>query len=162
MRIPAKQVVGVAGNHDFVFEQEPASVPGDLRWKYLQCQSVQVDGARIWGSPWQPWFFDWAFNAPREGGEDFLDRIYQQIPERTDIVISHGPPRGYGDRTVRGNQTGSAALLRHLQRVRPKLCVFGHIHEGRGRWQLEFGTLANVSLMDVHYTPSHGAMSFEV
>src|SRR6186997_2995362 len=62
---PARHVVGVAGNHDFVFEQEPERVPTDLRWTYLQDESTTIAdlaGLKVYGTPWQPVFFDWAFN----------------------------------------------------------------------------------------------------
>ena len=59
-------IVGIAGNHDFVFERMPELVPRDLPWTYLQDELAEVAGLRIWGTPWQPWFFDWAFNGRPE------------------------------------------------------------------------------------------------
>ena len=48
--LPAREVVGVAGNHDFLFEREPARVPRDLPWTYLQDSGCEFEGWRIWGS----------------------------------------------------------------------------------------------------------------
>src|SRR5689334_2006906 len=60
---------------------------------------VELFGLRIWGSPWHPWFYDWAFNAPRRDAEEFLASKFDAIPGDTDVVVAHGPPRGFGDRT---------------------------------------------------------------
>ncbi len=150
--VPATHVVGIAGNHDFVFERDAASVPTDLRWSYLLDGAATVDDAVVWGSPWTPWFFDWAFNAPKgEAGEPFLRERYAGVDAGTDILVIHGPPRGYGDRTAAGIDAGSVAQAELIERVDPKLCVYGHIHEGRGQWQLGGSVLANVSAVDLQY-----------
>src|SRR5207237_1050417 len=92
-RQPARKVVGVAGNHDFIFQQAPALVPHDLPWTYLQDEATQWEGLRIYGTPWQLWFYDWAFNL----NEDELEKKWRLIPAGTDILVLHGPPHGYGD-----------------------------------------------------------------
>lgn len=147
---PARAIVGIAGNHDFIFEREPSLVP-ELPWIYLEDASVDVQGVRIWGSPWTPWFHDWAFNAPRVDGESFLGRRYDTVPDDTDVLLVHGPPRGYGDRTAAGVDAGSTALLDAIDRVRPRLCAFGHIHEARGEWDRGDTTLVNAAAVDELY-----------
>src|SRR5262245_1002245 len=62
---PARKIVGIAGNHDFIFEQAPGLVP-ELPWTYLQDSGIEWEGLKIWGTPWQPIFFDWAFNGDPE------------------------------------------------------------------------------------------------
>ncbi|SRR6266852_5551250 len=146
-RVPARKIIGVAGNHDFIFEQTPHLVPRDLPWTYLQDSGVKWEGLKIYGSPWQPWFMDWAFNA----GPDQLARIWQRIPDDTDILLLHGPPRGFGDVTRHGNSTGCPHLLERIKEVQPRLAVFGHIHEGRGEWELGRTKLANVTILDEDY-----------
>ena len=69
-RVPAEEVVLVAGNHDQSIEQW--GVPPGLRCHYLQDDLIELFGLKIWGTPWQPWFHDWAFNSPRRHGEEFL------------------------------------------------------------------------------------------
>ncbi len=146
------QVIGIAGNHDFVFQQAPHLVPRDLNWIYLQDSLATYRGLRIWGTPWQPWFHDWAFN----GTPELLQEKWALIPAPLDILIVHGPPHGFGDAVPgRGSQvrnTGCPHLLRRIQEIQPEVVVYGHIHEGRGVWQLtERTTLANVTLVDVSY-----------
>ena len=99
-RVPADEIVLVAGNHDQSIEAW--GVPDGLRCHYLQDAGLELFGLRIWGTPWQPWFYDWAFNAPRRNGEEFLASKFDAIPADTDIVVAHGPPRGFGDRTAAG------------------------------------------------------------
>src|SRR5438067_1602304 len=123
----ARKIIGIAGNHDLVFEQEPRWVPRDLPWTYLQDDGTQWEGLRIWGTPWQPWFFDWAFN----GRPDELKRKWSLMPEKLDVIVVHGPPRGYGDAVPRKygvENTGCPHLLERIEDIRPHLVVFGHIH----------------------------------
>jgi Icc-related predicted phosphoesterase len=160
-KVPARRIVGVCGNHDFVYEKLPEAVPGDLPWSYLQDSGIDWEGVRIWGSPWQPWFHDWAFNLR----EDELERVWAKIPEGADILVLHGPPYGYGDGVPRGGtveHTGSPSLTERIRQVRPKLVVFGHIHEGRGVYQLGPTVLANVSLLDAAYRPVHPVWTHEL
>lgn len=156
-----RHIVGIAGNHDFVFDQRPEAVPGDLRWTYLLDSETTIEGLRIWGTPWQPIFFDWAFNLDDAGRA----AKWAMIPEGIDILISHGPPIGWGDwvgRPERGEHVGCPHLAQRIVEVKPRLVVFGHIHEGRGQWQQGPTTLANVSHLTRGYEPVHEAMLFHL
>ena len=157
-RVPARQVIGVAGNHDLLFEQAPELAPAGLRWTYLQDSGTTWQDVKIWGTPWQPWFFDWAFN----GRPEQLQTIWAKIPDDTDILVVHGPPHGYGDGipSRRGmRHTGCPHLLERIQQVQPRLVVFGHIHEGRGEWTLGKTTLANVTILNEEYDPVYSPWS---
>lgn len=156
--VPARHIVGIAGNHDFIFQESPERLPRSLRWTYLQDSATDIEGMKIYGTPWQPWFYDWAFNAR----EPELEQRWQSIPLGTDILICHGPPRGYGDRNMQGQHTGSPSLLERIRVVRPKLTVFGHIHEGHGRYDVEGLLLANVSSLDERYRFVHAPTEFDV
>jgi len=153
--VPAGAIAGIAGNHDFVFEQAPELVPDDLPWTYLQDSAATVAGLRVWGSPWTPWFHDWAFNAPRDHarGEAFLADRYATVPDTTDVLLLHGPPRGHGGLTAYGVEAGAQAALDLIDRVKPRLCAYGHIHEGRGAYDRDGTALVNVSAVDVAYAP---------
>lgn len=166
-QVPAKRVVGVAGNHDFIFEKKPDLVPKNLRWDYLQDAGVEIGGLRIYGTPWQPWFHDWAFNLYEED----LVKKWAKIPADTDVLVCHGPPFGYGDAAdgpgASSRRTGSPGLTRRIAEIAPRLVVFGHIHEGRGQWRMagaggRVTVLANVTLVDRGYRPVYEPMTFEV
>lgn len=152
--IPAREVVVVAGNHDQSIEAW--GMPDGLRCHYLEDEGLELFRLKIWGTPWQPWFNDWAFNAPARHGESFLASKFAMIPADTDIVVCHGPPRGYGDHNGEPGadaHVGSTALTDALKRVRPRLVVCGHIHSGYGRYQLLDTEIINASLVDNDYRP---------
>ncbi len=131
--LPHPHKVVIAGNHDFALQRNPVAARAlfhDLT--FLEDSEATVAGLRVWGSPWQPWFHDWAFNLRRGPA---IDAKWQLIPVGIDVLVTHGPPLGYGDRVLDGERVGCADLLRHLTRVQPKLHLFGHIHEARGEWQ---------------------------
>ena len=100
---------------------------------------VLPNGLEIYGSPYQPEFHDWAFNLERCGSE--AEEIWASIPSSTDILVTHGPPYQYGDMTsnvslrgeTKGTHVGCEILHREVcERVRPKVHIFGHIHEDAG------------------------------
>ncbi len=161
-RVPAKEIVGIAGNHDFIFEQKPDLVP-KLKWKYLQDSQIELFGLKIWGTPWQPRFYDWAFNAD----EPDLKNKFNLIPTGTDILVSHGPPFGIGDYVPGRNggdleHVGSPSLLDRVLKVKPKLHVFGHIHEGRGEYERDGVKFVNATVVDRRYKLSYLPMIFEM
>lgn len=185
---PAARFLVTWGNHDWCGQKLPHLVPkipnveflcdSGTRLTYWAGSQEPDEEYRCWGTPWQPPFYDWAFNLP----EADLERKWALIPDKTDILVCHGPPRGFGDlverhhdeplqeheeETIGGVLVGSVSLLKRIQRVKPKLVVFGHIHPGRGQWKLvhEDGSrtiLANVSVLDDQYRLAHEPMEFEL
>lgn len=132
--LPHRHKVVIAGNHDFALERDAVNARALFHGlTYLQDEEVVCDGLRIWGAPWQPWFHSWAFNVRR--GPD-LDAKWRSIPEGIDVLVTHGPPHGFGDTIWSGDRVGCEDLTRHLARVKPKVHLFGHIHEDRGEWRL--------------------------
>ena len=153
--LPHRHKIVIAGNHDFAFEQmapqAEALVPPGVT--YLRDGGMELDGLRLWGSPWQPWFYDWAFNLPR--GPDLAAK-WALIPEDVEVLVTHGPPHGVLDRTdaVLPAHAGCEALAERLQHLpRLRLHVFGHIHEGYGRTTIDGRTFVNASICDVDYAP---------
>lgn len=138
----------VAGNHDLLLDRDfveahpdrelgrPGKTRGDLEWgdvQYLEHDAVYVAVGDRWiqvfGSPWTPRCGSWAFqyenaNAPWEGA----------LPDDADVVVVHGPPKGYLD----DGGKGCEILLKELWRARPRVVVCGHIHAGRGQKWLHF------------------------
>lgn len=155
--VPARKVIGVWGNHDRIAEDSPRLVKG-VPWTCLADELVEWEGLRIYGLPWQLRFFDWAFNldAPE------LAEKYNAIPD-CDIIISHGPPYGYGDFVPRdGERVGCPAFTEAIDRIQPKLAVFGHIHCDPGAWTRGDTKLANVSLLDDAYRVTRGPAVFDL
>lgn len=171
--VDAKKKIFIAGNHDFIFQQRPDRVSRLLRnfpATYLEDSETEWEGLRIYGTPWQPYFYDWAFNLYEED----LKKKWEKIPSGTDILVVHGPPNGYGDLCPRiikshneeewpeGEHVGSPSLLEKVKEVKPKLVVFGHIHRGYGKWSLDETTLANVSVVDERYELVRGGTVFKL
>jgi len=150
-RQPHPHKVVVAGNHDWCFERSPTEARAALRHGlYLEDAGATIEGVRFWGSPWQPEFMSWAFNLPR--GAPLAEK-WARIPADTDVVITHGPPFGYGDTCFDGRRVGCEELLRALERIRPAVHVAGHIHEGYGVRRLGPTTVVNASSCDLRYRP---------
>jgi len=158
--MPHTHKVIIAGNHDFCFERcgEAARALCD-GLIYLEDAEVTVAGLRIYGSPWQPRFFDWAFNLDR--GEP-LRRVWSMIPEGLDVLVTHGPPRSLGDRTAAGEAVGCDDLLDATRRTAPTYHVFGHIHEGYGVHREGSTTYVNASTVDLGYRPVNPPVVLEV
>jgi Icc-related predicted phosphoesterase len=151
--LPHRSKVIIAGNHDWSFQREPAAARARVKSAiYLQDEALTIEGLRLYGSPWQPWFLDWAFNYPRGAS---LRPVWDRIPEATDILVTHGPPYGHGDRTVSGECVGCPDLLSAIRRLRPRLHVFGHIHEGYGTTREGPTTCVNASSCTVDYEPTN-------
>lgn len=141
--LPHRHKIVVAGNHDWAFAREPAAaralLPGVT---YLEDAFAEVAGLRVWGSPWQPAFHDWAFNLPRGQA---LAAKWALIPANLDILVTHSPPEGIGDDFTMHGRAGCADLRRRVASVTPRLHVFGHIHQDGGAWQAGGTLFANVT-----------------
>lgn len=146
--------VFIAGNHDWLFQQNPTIVKEIMKEfpniTYLQDSSVVIDGVKIWGSPWQPEFYNWAFNLPRNGEE--LEFVWNKIPMDTDILLTHGPAYGYVDKVIgRYENLGCEKLINRILEVKPSIHSCGHIHSGNGVMGNEWTTFINSSVLDERY-----------
>ncbi len=102
-RLPVTRVVATWGNHDWVGMTTPTPQISRVHW--LVDAAIELGGCRFWGSPWSLPFFKWAFMRP----ETELAETWAQMPDDTDVVIVHGPPKDYGDRTILRANTSAAS-----------------------------------------------------
>lgn len=163
----------IAGNHDFSFERmlEPHHSK-DYDWlrhllspenlsqsdvTYLIDEEIIIERPefsrpiKIYGSPWQPEFYNWAFNLPRNGEE--LEKKWNAIPDDTDILITHGPPFGYLDITPSNQRVGCDILNLRIQQIKPIIHVFGHIHHSYGIIERNGVNFVNACICDERYRP---------
>lgn len=131
-----KWVVLVGGNHDFFFYHAGAKITrqfiqqfGAENIVYLCDEATTIEGLQIYGSPWQPWFMDWAWNAQR--GAD-IRQYWDRIPENLDLLVTHGPPHRILDWVGR-DRVGCEELRIAVERAKPRVHVFGHLHSAGGQ-----------------------------
>ena len=161
----------IAGNHDRMFENHPEEVE-ELLNIYLDIDYLQDEAydlydldtdasTKIYGSPWQPEFYAWAFNLPKNSLQ--LAAKWEAIPDNTDILITHGPAFGTLD-TVAGrpwDNLGCELLAQRIEVVKPKIHVCGHIHSGYG-YVFKDGThFFNAAVLDEQYEYTQKPMTFD-
>lgn len=153
---PHKHKIVIAGNHDKHMS---------ARWFsnsiYLQDEAITIDGVKFYGSPWTPTFFDWFWM--KDPGEDIAER-WAQIPDDTDVLITHGPAANTGNlsRTDSGTDAGCEDLQESILRIKPILHCFGHIHEGYGSYSKDGVEYRNASICNLQYAPTNKPMTFEL
>jgi len=162
--------VFIAGNHDRKFEDKPEQaleiVNSYKNITYLQDDWVKVgideEMAKIYGSPWQPEFYNWAFNLPK-GGPGLMSK-WEAIPTNTDILITHGPPQDHLDMSgppYNEPHLGCALLREKVDEQPPKIHVFGHIHGGYG-YKFYNGThFFNASILNERYEYVNKPVTFD-
>lgn len=157
--LPHAHKIIIAGNHDFGLQEDP-ELGGELFGSAYLCDAeADAGGLRVWGSPWQPWFYDWAFNLPR--GEA-LRAKWELIPSGIDVLVTHGPPMGVLDRTVVGEDVGCEELRDAIAIVKPRLHVFGHIHEAYGARRVGETLCVNASNCTLAYQPDNPPIVVEL
>ena len=151
--LPYMHKILIAGNHDFFFEIAKPEEIKELLAKYpgityLNDSGVTIEGIKFWGSPITPYFHNWAFNRfQNEIGEH-----WDLIPEDTDVLITHGPPNGILDFTEYDKlNVGCPKLLEKVKQVKPKVHVFGHIHEAWGKEEMAGTVFINASAVTLRY-----------
>lgn len=187
------KIVFIAGNHDTMIEEwdkqqdsegynGPVSDPNE-RIEYLSDSGTEFEGFKIWGSPWTAQFpginplccaFTVNFGCDTEY---WLEDYWKLIPNDIDILITHSPPFGVFDRVKKYNSrgnwnpktdgyeaVGSKSLREHvMQRIKPKLHVFGHIHEWGGQiLDTNVTKFVNASHVNEDYEPVNSSITVEI
>jgi len=164
-----RAVVAIPGNHDFGIETSPQANVDLFREHGVDLlidAPLIVEGLRVYGSPWQPWFYDWAYNFPRDDDGALARSTWAAIPPDTELLITHGPPHGILDKTFGGEDTrvGCPYLLdavRNLARLQVHL--FGHIHEAYGQERRGDTLFVNASTCDrERYAPVQPPIEFDL
>ena len=160
--LPHKHKVAVAGNHDWPFTRVNSLAVENFKkaFTYLEDSGCEIEGFKFWGSPWQPEFYNWAFNLPR--GEA-LAKKWRKIPTDTDVLITHGPPFGILDYTETGVSVGCEDLAAAvLHRIKPMAHIFGHIHNARGVEYRGHTTFVNACICTERYRPDNQPIVIDI
>jgi len=129
--VPCKHKIYVPGNHDTCLDEK--MYLDEFRKAYpditfLIDESVEIEGIKIYGTPWCPLFHQWAFMRK----DSKLFKLYDMIPEDTDILATHAPPKSVldlaEDRDGNLEYCGSKHLFNKVIEVEPKYHLFGHMH----------------------------------
>lgn len=128
----AETMILVPGNHELGVEVQPemfSEMCEDNGIILLIHEELDLNGYKVFGTPYQPRFGNWAFNLdPPE-----LARKIQSIPNDTEILITHSPPKNILDFSPLCGSVGCTQLkLKINEMEKLKLHCFGHIHHSRG------------------------------
>lgn len=127
----SKYKVFVPGNHDRAIEKDPEYFKEKAQGRGISLlidELIELDGLKVYGSPIQPYFCNWAFNRfPGPEIQAHWDKI-----QPCDILITHGPPSGILDENGLMQNCGCNQLLSKILEIKPKAHIFGHIHENYG------------------------------
>lgn len=181
--LPYRYKIVIAGNHEFAFDvKREGDWQGYLAGRkgfpkvgqmidfaairnaltgciYLEDSGVDIEGYRIYGTPYQAKYSNSAFQ--RDKFE--LDTYWKLIPNDTDILMTHSPPYDFCDEGKKGVLCGCPDLRKHVQqRIKPKYHVFGHIHEGAG-WAKDANTkYINAAFCAPGYKPINEPFTFKL
>lgn len=158
-KVPCKKKLLIFGNHDFYGETmddiTKKEMLEDKEIILLNDSGCEIEGVKFWGTPITPFFFNWAFN--RMPGKE-IEKHWEVIPssdslDAVDVLISHGPVHGILDLCNKnGKRVGCPSLRKAVfERIKPKVHVAGHIHEGYGYHEEQGIKFYNCSVLDENY-----------
>lgn len=172
-RYPKTAFRMVPGNHDLfaAYDDLLSTVRLPENAKMLIDELDEVDGLRIYGTPWVPCINGrWAFEENVPG---LLSRKFAAIPDGVDVLLTHTPPRiphKKVDVSIDRETPhfGSHELLDAIRKARPRYALCGHIHTGDHTSILlghDVGgetIVRNVSRLDEEYKVRYEAFVFEM
>ncbi|CAG9315272.1 unnamed protein product [Blepharisma stoltei] len=171
-----KYKIVIAGNHDFSFDSNKYNellqlheLPYQASSKeiksllknciYLEDSYVRIYGYKIYGSPWTKEHYPGAFTI---ASSSEIQRKWMMIPDNTDILVTHSPSYMTLDLTIKYHNAGCQYLAEELLRVRPKVHIFGHIHESSGWIENRGITSINAAVCNRRYQPNNPAKIFDL
>ena len=164
---PHKHKLWIPGNHelgleDFLYNIEVIDNETDATC--IHNKEYEIEDIKFFGSAMTPTFMNWAFMYNKEQAK----RYWENAPDKVDILITHGPPYGYLDTNKEGEMLGCKYLLKYIEKVQPKVHVWGHIHEAYGshikQWE-DTGNIThmfNTSVMDRDYSVTNPPVVIDI
>lgn len=148
--LPYAYKIFISGNHDnFMHGAEIEGLPDDCY--YLCNSSVTIQGLKFYGVP--------MFMEDIILGE--YDPSIGNIPDDTDILITHQPPHGILD--AAGNtHFGDKSLQQVVAKIQPRYHLFGHIHDAYGMEKVGETVYSNASVVNENYQLINKPFIFEV
>lgn len=138
--LPYKHKIFICGNHDDCLYG--ANINGlDSNVHYLCNSGIEIEGVKFYGVP----MFMGDCVTERQC------RNYNNIPNDTDVLITHSPAYGILDYDD-GINYGSEDLLSVITQVSPIVHLFGHIHKQHGITSIGTTTFSNGAIMNESYS----------
>ena len=176
IKVKYKHIIYVQGNHDRITEQNESLVKDECASRdiiYLNDTGITLEGISFYGSAVTPRFHDWAWNRDSEQGGtsvgpsnpkyDPIQKHWDLLPEKVDILITHGPPYGVLDKSVYdGALCGCQHLMKKVLEVEPKFHIFGHIHNWHGKEKRGNTTFVNASSCTEEYKAINKPIVLEI
>lgn len=160
--LPCRKVIFIAGNHDgamhnldfmySIFSKD--SKVTYLFHEFYTYTSLDGKDYKIFGTPYCKLFGNWAFMEL----DKTLEKLYSNIPENLDILLTHDQPFGYGDIILDdiswadGSHIGNKPLLKAILDKKPRIQTNGHLHScQKGLIEIDQTKHYNVSLKNEAY-----------
>lgn len=141
--LPHRHKIVLPGNHDSPVEEYPFPYSLLQNATVLINQEITVLDLNIWGSPVTP-LYSGAFGLSSSADRK---KLYANIPTEFDVLVAHGPPYGLLDYAPGGMHLGCRALLAPIDRVKPRVHVFGHINGPHRKTTRPPTTFVNAALL---------------
>ena len=164
--LPIERKLFVPGNHSTAISRGWVAPDMYQSVEFLIHQEADLFGLSVFGSPWapsMPWQNPWVYTKKR----DKMHAVWESLPDGIDLLVTHGPAKGILDMVgsmVAGKGfvcVGCASLAKWIDRHRPAIHAFGHIHDDKGvknygTFTRDGTTSINASVCDHRYEPVHG------
>ena len=170
IELPFKEIILVAGNHDFYFEE---TSPIDIflmfdhtKVTYLQDSWVMIYGIKFYGTPWCHKFGNWTFMLNNSSLKD----KFKHIPSDIDFLLTHDAPYGTSDICLQEDviwhtniHIGNKPLRNIIIEKTPKYNLHGHLHSANHDEEILNETkVYNVSLLDEKYKLVYKPLIIEI
>lgn len=150
-KLPHKYKVAVPGNHDVFWRGYKNGLIQHKGFTLLIHDRVEIEGIKIFGSPYTLIFNNWAFMYDKEHS----NHIWRDVPSDIDVLVTHGPPYRILDEVksgpTSGKHPGCRGLRNKVLEIKPRIHCFGHIHGGSGVMELDDIKFVNASVVDDLY-----------
>jgi Icc-related predicted phosphoesterase len=172
-KLDFKKIIIILGNHELGVEDDMNPLLELLerlsgKIVLLHDSAYEYEGVKFYGSPWQPWFYDWAWNFPERDDGTIAKATWAKIPDDTNVLLTHGPPRGIGDKVLAQNghwddRVGCSHLLERVLQLKDlKVHAYGHIHEAYGLRKKHGIIFSNGSICTRDYKPTNEPIVIDI
>lgn len=143
--LPFRHKIVVPGNHDHDAEEKWLEEQTVFHnGSFLIDETIVIDGLNIYGTPWVNELEGAAFALDY----DQIEKKWSEIPDDTDILITHVPPFGILDMASNGENWGCKLLGHRVEEMNLRFHCFGHVHASYGmddHYGISFINASNIS-----------------